>query len=112
MPRLAAQPPAQPQPLFVVYRYDKSALARKVEAVKIVSLGFEYQGSCSHFGAIPTRTKKKATSYTLGVDMSDESFVSALVPQKKPRGFGGSNFTSGKAATARSTATLLIGTRP
>ena len=42
---------AQPQPVFVVNRYDESGLASEIETMEIVSLGFEDHGSRSH--AVP-----------------------------------------------------------
>ena len=38
----------QPQPIFVVYRYDETGLASEIEPVEIVRLGFEDHSLRSH----------------------------------------------------------------
>src|ERR1035437_8260420 len=38
----------QPQPIFVVYRYDETGLASEIEPVEIVRLGFEDHSLGSH----------------------------------------------------------------
>ena len=38
----------QPQPIFVIYRYDETGLASEIEPVEIVRLGFEDHSLRSH----------------------------------------------------------------